>query len=440
MKITKSLACSFTGLGALLAAGCSGNDDARDAEKYLGLDQPSRGFQIKNRGTVVRAGEDVEYCEVAELPGTPGEALYVRRIELGNAPFSHHLILTAALPGTAADENLRRAKIGDRVECLSAESAFGQGLIGVHGVQQGYGAIDFPEGVGRVFEGGQRIVFDYHYLNTSTEDVEARSALNLHLTDASSVKQIADTFAFYNFTIDVPPGGTGSFTGECHFKSDVLLASVTRHTHRWGTDFKVWYVGGTRDSSAPFWTSQDWEHEVDYAFGEPLLMKAGEGLRFQCDYNNTESHRLRYGTEARDEMCNLFGLAWDAGGERTMAYQSCSITWVDDQGVGQAASAKGGFPAPKPELANLCIEGAVAQGRTLNTCLECQCNSCADVLIRCTADADCKAILDCATAARCSNQSECGGPCQTVIDQHSSAIGLIQQVSACVNSRCQDCQ
>ncbi|HEY6562654.1 MAG TPA: hypothetical protein VI072_35545 [Polyangiaceae bacterium] len=441
MRINKNLARSFAGTCALLGAlGCSSEDDTGSARgKYLGLEAPTRGFQIKNLGATVRAGDDIEYCEVAELPGTPGETLYVKSIELGNAAFSHHLILTAALPNTAADANLRKAKIGERVECVSADSAYGQGMIGIHGIQQRYGRLDFPEGVGRVFQGGQRIVFDYHYLNTSEADVEAKSALNLHLADASEVEQIADTFAFYNFTIDIPPGATGSFTGECQFKRDVLLASITRHTHRWGTDFRVWYSGGTRDG-APLWSSQDWEHEVDYEFSEPQLMKTGEGLRFQCDYNNTESHRLRYGTQARDEMCNLFGLAWDAGGDRTMPYQGCSITWLDEQGVGQSASAKGGFPKPTPEMASLCIDGAAAQGRTVNECLECQCNSCADILIKCSGDADCKAILDCVTESDCGSQSECGGRCQNVLDQHSSAIGLMQQVSACVSSRCQGCQ
>jgi len=364
----------------------------------------------------------------------------VKSIELGNAPFSHHLIMTAALPGTPADANLRQHAVGDRIECVSADGAYGQGMIGIHGIQQQYGRLDFPDGIGRVFTGGQRIVFDYHYLNTGSQDVEAKSALNLHLTDEGSIEQIAETFAFYNFTIDIAPGARGSFTGECQFKQDVMLANVTRHTHRWGTDYKVWYSGGTRDNGEPFWTSRDWEHEVDYAFAEPQLMKAGEGLRFQCDYNNTETHRLRYGTQARDEMCNLFGLAWDAAGARTLPYQSCSITWVDEQGVGQSANAKGGFPKPTPERANLCIQGAAAQGMEVTECLECQCNSCADVLIQCTADPDCKAILDCATGAGCGNQSECSNVCQSVLDQHSSGIGLVQQVNACVSSRCKGCQ
>ena len=73
-------------------------------------------------------------------------------------------------------------------------------------------------------------------------------------------------------------------------------------------------------------------------------MKAGEGLRFQRDHDFTEAHRLRYGTQARDEMWNLFGLAWDAGGERTMPYQGCAITWIDDRGVGKPRAPGAAFP------------------------------------------------------------------------------------------------
>ena len=42
-------------------------------------------------------------------------------------------------------------------------------------------------------------------------------------------------------------------------------------------------------------------------------MKQGEGLRFECNYQNTEDRALRFGTSATDEMCVLFGMIWNAG-------------------------------------------------------------------------------------------------------------------------------
>jgi hypothetical protein len=62
-------------------------------------------------------------------------------------------------------------------------------------------------------------------------------------------------------------------------------------------------------------------------------MKQGEGFRFQCKYQNTEDRALRFGTSATDEMCILLGLAWNAGAERDIPWQSCAITYVDDAGL-----------------------------------------------------------------------------------------------------------
>jgi hypothetical protein len=256
-------------------------------------------------------------------------------------------------------------------------------------------------------------------------DAEARSAFNFHLGDPAEIKQIASGFGFYNFTIDTPAGKTGSFTGECHFKQDVKVGGITRHTHRWGTDYSVWFSGGAHDGEH-IWTSKDWEHDIDHGFADPVLVKAGEGFRFQCDYDNGENHALRFGTSAKDEMCILFGLIWDAGGARETPGQDCQITWVDSNQIGHPANEAGGFPKATEGDAALCLSGA---GGTATDCLKCDCNSCGSVLVKCATDADCKPILDC-------TRTHSVKDCQSVIDEHSSAAGLISQVSSCVSSQC----
>jgi hypothetical protein len=61
-------------------------------------------------------------------------------------------------------------------------------------------------------------------------------------------------------------------------------------------------------------------------------------------------------------------------------------------------------------------------------CTECTCNSCASVLGKCVADEDCGPILQCNIA---------GGDCQGVMDEHSSAAGMAQRVSFCLQARCE---
>jgi len=384
--------------------------------EYLGLKKPTNGFQVRNLGTTVEPGADVEFCEIAELPGDPSETYHVTAAEFGNAPLSHHLAIVAAEPGSPGDNRLREYAVGDSVPCLSAEQAFGsEGMSWVGGTQQPYNIFTYPSGVGREYYGGQRVVFDYHYYNTSAEPIQARSAFNFHVGKAEDVKHIVRRADFTNYTIDTPPKSTGKFIAECKYRQDVMLGELIRHTHRWGTDFSVWFEGGARHGEH-IWTSNDWQHDPKFTFSEPLLIRQGEGFRFECNYANTEDYRLRFGTSATDEMCILSALIWNPGPERELPPQMCAVTWVDSAGVGHGASAPGA-PKPTQAEADLCIGGA-----TDDACRSCRCNACAHVLIKCATDADCKPMLDCVQTS---------ADCTPVIDAHSSGVGLLFQARAC---------
>lgn len=406
----------------------AGDDSAVDAgEEYLGLKQPENGFQVRSRGATIPAGGDVEYCEVAELPGDPSDTYYVKAIELGNAPLSHHLFLTAPEPGGVADQKIRELEIGDKVPCLSGQQAFGDiDHPTVYGIQQPYGGLIFPEGVGRIFHGGQRIVFDYHYYNTTEEPAEARSVVNFHVTDKATIEHIAEGVAFTNWTIDTPAGASASFKGKCTFTEDVMVAGLARHTHRWGTDFSVWFEGGDQDGEH-IWTTNDWQHDINFPFDEPRLMKAGEGFSFECSYHNTEDYALRFGTNATDEMCILFSLMWGAGDELNVPKQDCDITWVDDDGMGHSANE--GVPPPSESDRALCAMGS---GDSPTECEQCQCDSCATSIVACYLDAECMPLITCAGDDTCD--------LATAIDEHSSGTGLLQQVLGCMTSECSICE
>jgi len=417
---------------ALIGLGCSSDPDSGGADdsSYLGLAPPKDGFQIRSVGADIPVGADVEYCEVGRLPGKSTDTYYVKSFEFGNGVNSHHLIVSAATPGGPIEPKLQALGIGNRIECLSAQTAFGEvGFESVGGSQQPYASIEYPPGVGREYHGGQYVVFDYHYLNTTQETVKARSAVNFHLADAAAIEHIARGFAFTNLTIDTPAGQNGTFTAECHFDADLVLSGLARHTHRWGTDYSVWFAGGPHDGES-IWTSRSWEHDVEYEFPEPLLMKAGEGLKFQCSYQNTTSRALRFGTSATDEMCILFGLVWEANAGQTLPSQDCDVNWVDAGGTGHPADEAGGFPMPSASEASICISGRTD---TIDECAQCQCDACATPIIKCATDADCQTVLTCLGGCT-------GDACaQSCIDPHSSALGLLAQMRGCIEYRCPAC-
>jgi hypothetical protein len=336
-RVSAGLTC------ALALAACSSSDPSpeRDATEVPSddaeplLEAPDDGWLVESIGKNVEPTEDVEYCEVTRLPGEPGETYYVGRMEIAFNEYSHHLILFTVPPGSEAESEY---DVGDIVPCQGAHE-FGT-VSALGGSQLAYQDIVYPQGVARTVIGGQMAIINYHHLNTSTSDAWGHHAVALHLVDASEIVYQARTFTFVNPAFEVPAGEQASFTTECTFDDDLQLWSLTRHTHQWGTDFEVSFVSDER-SSDTFWTSTHYEEDTNFRFRtrlgldtDTIQMKAGEGFQFTCHFDNTTDEPLRFGYQARDEMCILFGTYWDPTPGAGTPPQSCVVTALDESGFG----------------------------------------------------------------------------------------------------------
>jgi hypothetical protein len=285
----------------------------------LCLDPPNPGFQIQSVGEVIQPGSDIEYCEVVQLPGKPTDEYFVNRFEVGMTNYSHHLIVAAAIPGSATEKALTP---GMKKKCTGPD-VFGGDLYSVTGSQHPYHDERYPDGVGKKFQGGQMMIFDYHYFNSSTAPVQARAAVNFHTVDKAKVTKLAHTFGFYNLSIFIPPNTEKSFTKQCTFTQDVMVSKVVRHTHKWGTDFSVDYFGGPNDGQH-IWTTSSYE-DTDHVLDPPVLMKKGTGFKFTCNFKNTTANLLKFGLTASDEMCILFGTWYVVNPGDAEAEQQCGF-------------------------------------------------------------------------------------------------------------------
>ncbi|HEY6558501.1 MAG TPA: hypothetical protein VI072_14565 [Polyangiaceae bacterium] len=307
------------GVLALLLAttfGCSSEAGDGSSGSELILATPSHGVQIHTRGLTIPAGSDEEWCEVVELPGSPDQELLIGAIEIAMTPFSHHLIVSVAPEGSAS---LADARVGERRACQGAH-VYGPDLLTLAAAASPRFSSQFPPGVGQKLRGGQKLVFDYHYLNTSDSSVVAQHKLNLHFIDA--IDRQARVFGFYNQYLDIAPRSSPAFADECRFKNDVSIWSVLRHTHRRGTDFDVWWAGGERDGQH-LWKSTNWEQDITFTFDEPVRVKAGEGFRWRCAFDNPSDEHVIFGPEATDEMCILFGQFAAVAEDSAVGPQSC---------------------------------------------------------------------------------------------------------------------
>jgi Copper type II ascorbate-dependent monooxygenase, C-terminal domain len=294
---------SDAGAGGGGAGEDDGGDDGGDGActEEPCLDPPAEGFQVRSEGGEILPGEDVEYCEVVQLPGTPDDIYYVNGFQSVMTRGSHHLIVSAVIPGSDTDKN---TTVGDRVECITG-SVWGDDLTDVTGQQLPEHQEAFPAGVGKVFVGGQKVIFDYHYFNATDKPLQARAAVNFLTTASENIEHEAQGFSKLNLAIFIPPMQESEFPDSCRMNRDVMVHKLTRHTHQWGTDFPVSLNRGEGEPEL-IYTSPNYE-DPDFIFEEPILVREGEGFDFVCNYNNDTMRTLTFGVNATDEMCILFG-------------------------------------------------------------------------------------------------------------------------------------
>jgi len=116
------------------------------------------------------------------------------------------------------------------------------------------------------------------------------------------------------------------------------------------------------------------------------------------------------------------------------------VVWADADGVGHPAEEAGGFPPASASDATLCSLGQalIPSGAGGAACSGCVCNACGSTLLKCVTDSDCRALLDCFTGG-CDGLDSCMNACENQMNAHSSAVGLLEQVSGCMSHSCPSC-
>jgi len=322
VSATAAAACASE-TGAELAPTRAANVEA------LELALPEHGFQVETAGMLIEPGDDVRMCEVVVLPGDSSERYYVNRIQSVLSGRGEDLVVRAADPGSETSAIMDR---GASLPCTRAGEAFGEELRDVLRSRGRYSDEHFPAGGGKVFQGGHKLAVEYHYVNDSKDVMLAKAKLSFHVVGADKVQHLVRTASFDNFTIYTPPNGQSSHLGECRFHEELMVSDLVRRTQRYGTDFKVWIAGGERDGTL-VWESQD-RRESRKTLAAPLHLLAGEGFRFQCDYDNPTDRELRYGVSAADETCTLDAIYWSPEDEGdATGSQDCLLFNVDGDGI-----------------------------------------------------------------------------------------------------------
>lgn len=256
---------------------------------------------------LVMTGEDINYNE--------GEGLFT--------PGSHHAtVWRTSYSGTIPTTNVtgRTFDTSGAVDCLSSGDWNGSGVITAGrsadsdadsvGVLKG----SLPDDVAFKIAADEVLLMNFHMANLANHVVHACYKQNLPSVPAEQVKEEAGMIFFYNQYIAVPASGTATADMACPVTADITVSTGVSHMHRRGTGYTASLLDGDPIAGGKevqhLELSSDWNEPATTRFDPPLALKAGQWIRWACDYQNPEQRNVAQGQQTTDEMCMFVGTYW----------------------------------------------------------------------------------------------------------------------------------
>ncbi|MCB9589341.1 MAG: hypothetical protein H6718_28255 [Polyangiaceae bacterium] len=180
-------------------------------------------------------------------------------------------------------------------------------------------------------EENQMLRIELHWFNTTPKAQQVTGTVEFDVAGEDE-DVMESSFAFWGSTaIDIPPHS--QFTTPVLFQkamADTKGFAVTTHQHQLGTNMKIWKADGTNVSDDKLLIeSTDWAEPPLKMLDPPELFDVGEGLAYQCAWDNTTDSQVGFGEGFGDEMCFLWMYYYPSNGfDLCMHFNAGSQTGV----------------------------------------------------------------------------------------------------------------
>ncbi|MCK6547330.1 hypothetical protein L6R52_15875 [Myxococcota bacterium] len=252
---------------------------------------PSRGVQLATDPVELAPGGEETYCFNLNLDND--EALDVVRFQTARLPGLHHFNVFAST--LERDDGWGR--------CPNNEELFtdARPIVDGSGNQVDYA---FPEGLALRLEPRTLIIAQVHFLNAQAKAAMMQFVLNLHTEEPPHT--LVDIYGFTTFDIALPPRRITDVVKECPVHDRIRMLTMSTHVHARAIRVTA-EVERTTGEIEPVYETDSWADPALLRFAEPILVGGGDVVRFTCTYDNRDDFTVRYGADAADEMCFLFG-------------------------------------------------------------------------------------------------------------------------------------
>jgi hypothetical protein len=275
--------------------------------------------------TTIAASTEDERCKFVQTT----EDMWVNHEDVRYTPGSHHFILWntpyTSIPTTNNQgETVDTTQVFDCVGGPAAAWNTSQLVGGAQAADAPPALSDLPANVALHIPSGSVLVMDLHVLNVSMAPLDPVVLINLDTIPKSQVTQEAGMFFFYNPFIVVPPNASAKAHMSCPVTSDVTLATVQTHMHKWGLGGVVNLEDSTGAQVQQLYTSTVWTDPPVTQWPSPgMALTAGQQIDYECNYENTGTTEVIQGlSAATNEMCVLLGAYYP----RDTKFESCSTT------------------------------------------------------------------------------------------------------------------
>ncbi len=286
------------------------DDQTAQTENFVPLAAPEagKGFQINLSKFQVAPNFEREFFVYKNI-GTTGD-VFVNRFEINMRLNSHHMVVydfNNDIPPIFFPKQDVVRDIRNSDGTLNSVNMIPMGYhVYVIGSQSPYINFEFPPGVAVRLKANIGLDFNSHYVNKEPTPIDGEVNVNFHTVAASSVQKEAKPLNLGNTSINLSPGVRTTLSKTFPMSKDVLLITLTSHTHQLGEKFVIKIVGGSRNGEVVY-TSTDWQHPQFIRFDPPMLLQVGQGLMSEITYNNTKTTPVKFGLTSEDEMGIIFG-------------------------------------------------------------------------------------------------------------------------------------
>jgi hypothetical protein len=216
------------------------------------------------------------------------------------------------------------------------------------------GNVAIPEGVVFRLRKGSYLAIQSHYLNTTEENIQGETYIDIQMTPKNAANTVAGHFASTSLKIALPPKAQTSQDVYCDVLQDIPILRMTNHMHYAGVSTYTEYTdpaGMTHMLKKDDVWTEDWALTPNYdnfPVSAPFTIPAGSKLHTNCIWNNSGDKMVGF----PEEMCVFATIIL---GER-------EISCIDGQFVARdAESMSAAAPAPAAGAAGA-AGGAPAAG------------------------------------------------------------------------------